>query len=221
MVNDADRRFQWVLAGLFLLLFVLLGIAPKDRHDWFMENALVFLLLLALAAGHRQVRFSNSSAVLIVLFLCIHEVGAHYTYSLVPYDEWSQKLGGGGLNALLGWRRNNFDRLVHFSYGLLLVYPIREVLMRLTPLRGFWASFLALDLVVSTSTLYELIEWIGGEYVGGDKAAVFIALQNDKWDPQKDIALAMLGAILALAVVLLLERTGVPRLNPPGQETSP
>lgn len=220
MMTDSDRRFQLILAGLFLLLFVLLGIAPKDRHDWLMENSLVVLLLLALVAGHRHVRFSNSSAVLIFLFLCIHEVGAHYTYSLVPYDEWSQELGGSGLNALLGWRRNNFDRLVHFGYGVLLVYPIREVLMRLTPLRGFWAGFLALDLVVSTSTLYELIEWIGGEYVGGDKAAVFIAQQNDKWDAQKDIALAMLGAILALAVAFFLERTGV-RLNPPGQETSP
>ena len=60
---------------------------------------------------------------------------------------------------VFGWERNNFDRVVHFSYGLLLAYPIREVFLRVANVRGFWGYFLPLDLTMSTSMLYELIEW--------------------------------------------------------------
>ena len=99
------------------------------------------------------------------MFLCLHTVGAHYTYSEVPYDAWFERLTGRTFNGLVGWERNNFDRVVHFAYGLLLAYPIREVFLRVADARGFWGYFLPLDLTMSTSMLYELIEWARGRGV--------------------------------------------------------
>src|SRR3546814_13648238 len=87
-------------------------------------------------------RFSNVSLLLILLFLALHTLGSHYTYSEVPYDRWWQTLTGHTLNSVFGWERNHYDRLVHFCYGLLLAYPIRAFFLRIVEVRGFWASFL-------------------------------------------------------------------------------
>jgi putative membrane protein len=135
------------------------------------------------------------------VFLCIHELGAHYTYAEVPYDRWCADLTGVSFNKTFGLHRNHFDRLVHLSYGLFLVYPVREVLIRLTPLRGFWAVFMALNIMLSTSAIYELVEWIGGAYLGDDTSRAFIGAQNDPWDSQKDMALAVAGACFTMLVM--------------------
>jgi putative membrane protein len=105
---------------------------------------------------------------------------------------------GRSLNELLAWERNNFDRFVHFCYGLLLAYPVREVFLRIASVKGFWGYFLPLDLTMSTSVLYELIEWGAAELFGGDLGAAFLGTQGDIWDAQKDMALAAFGALLAM-----------------------
>ncbi|HYG45871.1 MAG TPA: DUF2238 domain-containing protein, partial [Bordetella sp.] len=126
----ARHAYLGLLATLYAVLWVALAIEPHDRADWLLENALVLLFGAALLVTRRWFAFSRVSYTLIFLFLCLHAVGAHYTYSLVPYDDWWRALTGHGLNEALGWRRNHFDRLVHFSYGLLLAYPIREIFLR-------------------------------------------------------------------------------------------
>src|SRR5829696_8294860 len=106
-------RYLSVLAGLFLILWVGLAIRPWYRSDWATENALVVLLVIALAVFRRGLFFSRLSYTLIFLFLCLHQVGAHYTYAEVPYNAWWKTVTGQTLNSLLGWERNNFDRVVH------------------------------------------------------------------------------------------------------------
>ena len=120
-------------------------------------------------------------------------MGAHYTYSLVPYDAWVEALTGRTLSSLTGWERNHFDRLVHFSYGLLLAYPAREVFLRVADVRGFWGYYLPLDVVMATSMLYELIEWGAASVFGGDLGVAYLGTQGDPWDAQKDMALATAG----------------------------
>ncbi len=134
---------------------------------------------------------------LIFLFLTLHAVGAHYTYSEVPYDAWFTALTGKSLNQTLGWQRNNFDRMVHFLYGLLLTQPAREALVHATGLRGFWAYFLPMDLTMSSSATYELIEWGAAMVFGGDLGVAYVGAQGDMWDAQKDMSLAALGALLS------------------------
>ncbi|MFL9813953.1 DUF2238 domain-containing protein [Stutzerimonas sp. VN223-3] len=205
--DRSHRRFLLTLAGLFLMVWGALAIAPFNRHDWLLENLLVLALVAALLFGHKHYLPSRSAATLIFLYLCVHQLGAHYTYANVPYDAWWQTLTGESLNDQMGWERNQFDRLAHFSYGLLLAYPIREVLIRLGLRPGFWSLVLPVDIVLSTSAVYELIEWFGAEMLGGGLGRTFLATQNDRWDPQKDMALATAGAIVAMIVTALVVKT--------------
>ena len=195
-----------IAALAYLVLWVALGISPSDRGTWLLENALVLGLLAVLWFSRRVFRFSDASLYLILLFLALHAVGSHYTYSDVPYDAWWQSLTGHSLNEALGWKRNHFDRLVHFSYGLLLAYPIREFFLRVVEVRGFWGYFLPLDVTLSTSALYELIEWGAAELFGGDLGMHYLGTQGDVWDSHKDMALAALGALIAVIIIACINQ---------------
>ncbi|PND30328.1 DUF2238 domain-containing protein [Achromobacter pulmonis] len=205
-VADARRRYLYTLGLLFAVIWTALAISPHDRADWALENALVLAFGAALLLTRRWFVFSRVSYTLIFLYLCLHAIGAHYTYSLVPYDDWWRALTGGSFNALVGWERNNFDRVVHFSYGLLLAYPIREIFLRVVEVRGFWAYFLPMDVTLSTSALYELLEWGAAATVGSELGAAYLGTQGDIWDAQKDMALAAAGAVLAMALTALVNR---------------
>lgn len=196
--HPAGRLAVKLAAAAYFLLWLALAIKPVDRPAWLLENMLVAGLFILLWFIRRQFRFSNASLLLILLFLALHTLGAHYTYSEVPYDRWWQALTGHTLNSVFGWERNHYDRLVHFSYGLLLAYPIREFFLRIVEVRGFWAYFLPLDFTLSTSALYELIEWAAAMVFGGDLGMQYLGTQGDIWDAHKDMGLAALGALLAM-----------------------
>jgi putative membrane protein len=147
---------------------------------------------------------TNISYTCIFVFLCLHTIGAHYTYSLVPYNDWTTKLFGRSLNSIVGWQRNNFDRVVHFLFGFLLAYPIREIFLRVAGAKGFWGYYLPLDLTMSFSMLYELIEWAAAVVFGGDLGQAYVGSQGDPWDAQKDMALASLGALISMCVVAFI-----------------
>jgi putative membrane protein len=190
-----------ILFGLLVTITILLGIAPHDRADWLLENALLFAAMAVLVATHRALPLSRVSYTLIFIFACLHAVGAHFTYSLVPYDAWLERLTGHTIAEATGWERNYYDRLVHFAYGLLLVYPVREVFLRVAHVRGFWGYYLPLDVVMATSMLYELIEWGAAEAFGGELGVAYLGTQGDVWDAQKDMALATLGGIIATLII--------------------
>ena len=202
----SHRRLLAILAALFAGVWIALAIDPLHRDDWALENALVAVFVVALIASYRRFTLSRVSYLMIFVFLCLHEVGAHYTYSEVPYDAWFQALTGSTLNSVLGWERNNFDRVIHFSYGLLLAYPVREVFLRVAAVRGFWGYFLPLDLTMSTSMIFELFEWAAAEFFGGDLGVAYLGTQGDIWDAHKDMALASLGAVIAMGVTYAINR---------------
>jgi putative membrane protein len=203
-VSCSHRKYLLGLAVVFGIWFAVLSVHPWHRADWLLENALVAIAIILLTVLHRRLLFSRVSYTLIFVFLCLHELGAHYTYSEVPYDAWFRSLTGRTFNSLVGWDRNNFDRVVHFSYGLLLAYPIREVFLRVADVRGFWGYFLPLDLTMSTSMLYELFEWVAAVMFGGDLGQAYLGTQGDPWDAQKDMALASLGALIAMCITAFI-----------------
>lgn len=190
----------------YAALWIALAIHPADRSTWLLENALVVVLWLALAVLHRRLRLSNASLCLILCYLALHAIGSHYTYSEVPYDQWLQAWTGHSLDQAMGWERNQYDRLVHLGYGLLLAVPIREFLVRMVELKGFWSYFLPLDVTLSTSALYELIEWGAAEFFGGDLGVNYLGTQGDVWDAQRDMVLAALGALVAMLACWLWNR---------------
>lgn len=194
------ERYFLTLSGLFLLVFTALAFHPYDRSDWALENALVVPVLLLLVLTRRKLPFSRVSYTLLFVFLCLHEVGAHYTYAAVPYDPWFEGLTGRTFNSLVGWQRNNFDRIVHFAFGLLLAYPIREVFVRVAQAKGLWGYYLPLDVTMAFSMVFELFEWAAAEAFGGDLGVAYLGTQGDQWDAHKDMLMATVGAALAMAV---------------------
>jgi len=191
------KSYLWSLGVVYALWWVAMAVSPLDRSDWVMENVLVVFGGALLVYTHKSFPLSRISYTCIFVFMMFHALGAHYTYAKVPYQEWIPFLAGG---------RNHFDRLVHFLYGLLLAYPIREMFLRIGNVRGFWGYFLPLDLTMSTSMLYELIEWGAAETVGKDLGAAYLGTQGDIWDAHKDMALASLGALIAMTITYIVNR---------------
>lgn len=197
---------------LTTLIVLLAGVIARSAvgahypHDWMLENILVLGFVVFLGVTWKRFPLSLVSYTLIFLFLCLHELGAHWTYAEVPYNDWTRALFGRSLNEILGFERNHFDRLVHFLYGFLLAYPIRELFVRVADARGFWSYFLPFDLAMSTSMLFELFEWVAAEFFGGDLGQAYLGTQGDVWDAHKDMALASLGALLAMIAVAAINR---------------
>jgi len=185
-------------------LWMWLAIAPIDRSDWVLENVLLIFGAVVLLATRKRLPLSGISYTMILVFFCLHIIGAHFTYAEVPYDAAFKDLTGSSFNEIVGWKRNNYDRVVHFSYGLLLAYPIRELFLRVANVRGFWGYFLPLDLTMSSSMLYELIEWLSAELFGSGLGAAFLGSQGDQWDAQKDMALASLGALITMTITAIV-----------------
>jgi putative membrane protein len=196
----AHRRYFLILSTLYLVFWVVLAIQPHDRSDWALENALVAVAAVVLFMSYKRLLLSRVSYTLIFVFMCLHAVGSHWTYSLVPYDQAFQTVTGHSLNGLMGWDRNQYDRIVHFAYGLLLAYPIRELFLRIAEVRGFWGYFLPVVLTMAASMFYELIEWAAAEVFGGELGTAFVGAQGDIWDAQKDMWLATLGALIAMGI---------------------
>ena len=208
--SHTPGRFLLGLAVPFAVLWLALSLHPVDRHDWLLENALTVLAVAGMAITWRRFPLQRLSYVLIAVFLALHTIGAHYTYAEVPYDEWTRRMFGTGFNQWVGWERNNFDRVVHFSYGLLLALPIREVFLRVAKVGGFWGYFLPLDLTMSSSMLYELIEWGAAVAFGGDLGMAYLGTQGDVWDAHKDMALASLGALICMLITALVNSRKAP-----------
>jgi putative membrane protein len=207
--SQSRHRHAYVLALLiaFLLLWLVLAIRPWSRQDWLLENIVVFAVVPLFVMTVHRLRFSNLAYTLLFLFLCAHEVGAHYTYSLVPYDRAVQALTGGSLDTLLGFRRNNYDRLVHFLFGLLLLPLAVELFDAQAPPRGIWRWLMPVLFLQALSAVYELIEWLAASVFGGELGQAYLGTQGDAWDAQKDMALALLGAVIArLALALWRDR---------------
>ena len=184
---------------LYLVVWLALAFEPKYRQDWALENLLVLVAIPLLIVSYRRLRFSNAAYVCLFAFFCVHAVGAHYTYSEVPYDDWAHAVTGRSLDAAFGWQRNHYDRFVHFSYGLLLAPAAVELLDRRAPQQGIWRWFLPVLFLASHSVIYEVVEMTAALLFGGDLGVAYLGTQGDEWDSQKDMALAMGGAAIAVA----------------------
>lgn len=197
-----DARYPLTLLALFGAWWLALAIAPHYRQDWLLENVLVFVSVPLLVLTYRNLRFSNAAYTCLFAFFTLHEVGAHYTYSLVPYDAWSDALFGTPVNALLGWERNQFDRAVHLLYGVLIAPAAVELFDAKAPPTGIWRFLMPLFFMNSHAVIYETIEWLAAEAFGGELGAAYLGTQGDVFDAQKDMALAFAGAALAIAWIL-------------------
>lgn len=185
----------WLLA-----LWVVTAIRPLYPGDWLLENLLVFFYGILLVVTYRFFVFSNLSYGLSTLFLSLHLIGAHYTYAETPFGFWLQDW--------FGFERNHYDRLVHFSFGLLIAYPFREILLRRSGVKRSWSYLLAVCGILSFSAVYEMLEMIAAMLVSPELGTAYLGTQGDEWDAQKDSFLAFLGAVVAMMISGLVWRCG-------------
>lgn len=189
-------RYHAVLLALFAAVWVWAAIDPRYPHDWLLENILVFVFVPLILVTGRYFRLSSLSYTLITVFLSLHVIGSHYTYAEVP--------AGYDLQRWFGAERNMYDRTVHFAFGLLIAYPLREIFLRVAKTRGVWGYWFPVELTLAFSAVYEIIEWLVAAAVSPAAGLAFLGAQGDVWDAQKDMLLAAAGAALAMLVVALI-----------------
>jgi putative membrane protein len=196
-----------LLAVVFAVL-VWSGISPHDRFTWFLEVAPVLIGVPVVLLTARRFPLTSLVCLLLTVHACILMVGGKYTYAEVPLGYW--------VGSLLGWTRNNYDKLGHLAQGFVPAIVGREILLRTSPLRrGKWLAFIVVCICLAISAVYELVEWRTAVATGG-AADAFLGTQGDVWDTQEDMAMAGIGAILAL---LTLSRVHDRQLERLGGET--
>ena len=112
-------------------------------------------------------------------------------------------------------QRNHFDRLVHFSFGLLWAYPLREIGMRYFRATPAFASLAALAGVLACGAMFEIFEWLVAAIVDPQAGQAYLGTQGDEFDSQNDMALASLGGLLAPSLTVHLEPRRTRDKEPP------
>jgi len=186
------RVLQWIcIAGP--LAIAIAGYHPDKVFDYFLENGCVAAVSIGLVATHRKFVFSDLSYLLMFIFLCIHEMGAHYKYSDVPLGEW--------MKPLLHTTRNDFDKVAHTSFGLLFAYPLREIAMRVWKVRGKWLYYLPVEGMIAVSAVYEMLEALMAQLLTPARGEEFVGMQGDIWDSQQDMFSAFVGSVIAMLII--------------------
>ena len=194
-MKPATASFGMHLAAAagWVALLAVTGWAPKDRLTWFLEAAPAMAGFAVLAALYGRWRLTPHVLALVFAHGVVLMVGAKYTYAEVPWFSW--------LRDEFGLARNYYDRVGHFMQGFVPAMVARELLLRNAVLpRGRWLFFLATCVCLAISAVYELVEWWVA-LATGEAAEAFLGTQGDPWDTQSDMAMAGLGAVVALALL--------------------
>ena len=112
-----------------------------------------------------------------------------------------------GCRSASGWRTGSDSTGItttgigHLAQGFIPAIVAREILIRRSPLRGTrWLPFVTVCFCLALSAFYELVEFWTALGTGA-AATDFLGTQGDPWDTQWDMMLALIGAILALALL--------------------
>jgi putative membrane protein len=187
-----------IFVVFFLVNWINSYIGNTDTANWFLENTLVFIFLLFLVFTYKKYKFSDLSYLLVCVYLCLHVYGSKYTYAENPFGYW--------LKDALDLSRNHYDRIVHFSFGFLLAYPMREMFLKWLKFPTWVAWTLPIEITLSISAFYELIEWAVADVFFKAQGDAYLGTQGDIWDAQKDIFLAFIGSILATTIVSFVKK---------------
>lgn len=194
---NRHKQIQISLAALCGVAWIAAAIRPFDRQAWILENILLIIFAAGFLLPHSRLQLSTASHFCVAAFVILHIVGAHYTYAQMPVGLWAKNY--------FDLPRNPYDRFAHGAFGFLLALPIRELLLRFTGTKRTWSSWLALTVILAVSGLFEIIESTVAEMVAPGKGVDWLGGQGDEWDAQNDMAAAMVGALLMLAVIAIRE----------------
>ena len=201
-----ELRASHGLIGLCVISWIITAINPYDVEAWALEQIASVLLIGTFWWSARHINYSLTTLCGLTSLFVLHSIGTHYTYSLTPYDPFLHATFGVSLNELVGWDRNQYDRFVHFFFGVVSARVFFEYLVQRISMTNATAWFLSFHLVISTSAIYELMEWAAAIVFASDAGILYLGSQGDIWDAQKDIYLGGMGFIVALALFYLQQR---------------
>ncbi len=192
---------------LTLVLFVAIAtiitcINPIYPHEQLLQHIGTVLLFIPLITDVFKKAMPISAFVGLVCFTILHVIGARYIYSYVPYKEFAVSVGIVDTGFFQD-PRNHYDRLVHFSFGVLLFPYLVFVCKKCFKQQRFIAVFMAWLMIQTGSMIYELFEWLLTIVMSSDAADSYNGQQGDMWDAQKDMALALLGSTAMLLFYML------------------
>jgi putative membrane protein len=194
----AQNRLLKIFLVLLFSFWITAWAFTADRINFYIENILVVTGLLLLVFTARRFRFSTVGYTCIFIFLMLHLYGAQYAYTANPLGEW--------LQTTFKLNRNPYDRIVHFSFGFLLVYPARDFMTQKLDIRGRAGWFLPAELILSLAAAFELVEWAVADVIFPAHGASYVATQGDPWDAQKDIFVAVVGAAITLGIAWYIQK---------------
>jgi putative membrane protein len=187
-------KFLWLTIYFSTLIWS--AVNPRDYFTWFLEAMPALIVLVILAGTYKRFPLTPLAYTLILCHCLILFLGAHYTYAEVETFKF--------VRSFFGWQRNNYDKLGHFTQGFVPAIIAREILIRHQVVNGqSWLNLFVVSICLAFSALYELFEWAVA-VATGDSAESFLGTQGYMWDTQSDMALALLGALLALALLAKL-----------------
>lgn len=184
----------WLLACLAGVPLSAVG-AAYPPNTWLQVGPVVAGIPLAWWELRRW-PMSTASVGWVCAFVLLHLFAARWTYSSVPYDAWGHAAFGFSIDAAFGFQRNMFDRLVHFASGLCFALPLVEAGMRHARLTRRMAVTFMLLAVLAIGALYEIFEWMLTLGLSPEAAEQYNGQQGDMFDAPKDMALALLGALV-------------------------
>ncbi|HKP10464.1 MAG TPA: DUF2238 domain-containing protein [Blastocatellia bacterium] len=190
MTHSSRKRFHVALLASFAVILVWSVIRPKEMFTWFLESFPAMIGAVILLATYRRFELTTLVYVLIWLHAIILVVGGHYTYAEVPLGDW--------VRDTFHLSRNHYDRVGHFAQGFVPAMIAREFLLRKSPLkRGKLLAYVVVSICLAISAAYELLEF-GVSVLTGSAGDAFLGTQGDVWDTQKDMLMALIGAVTAL-----------------------
>jgi len=198
-----QRRIKILFLILYFLIWIISCIHPIYPREMYLQHSVTLLVALFLMYTTSKNNLSNQSFLLIVVFMIFHIIGARWIYSYTPYDQWIESLTGFSINTHFGFKRNHYDRLIHFLFGFMILLPLREIYSGWYKHPVNVAALLAFLAILSLSMLYEVFEWGISIFLSPEDAEAYNGQQGDYWDAQKDMALAFLGAILMIMILKL------------------
>ena len=190
------------LVLLVAIATIITCINPIYPHEQLLQHIGTVLLFIPLITDVFKKAMPISAFVGLVCFTILHVIGARYIYSYVPYKEFAVSLGIVD-SGFFQDPRNHYDRLVHFSFGVLLFPYLVFVCKKCFKQQRFITVFMAWLMIQTGSMIYELFEWLLTIVVSSDAADSYNGQQGDMWDAQKDMALALLGSTAMLFLYML------------------
>jgi putative membrane protein len=209
-LHKSMNKSLYALFAFTLAVFIWSGVAPHDYFTWILEVFPAIIAAVILIATYKRFPLTTLAYVLICIHAMILMVGGHYTYAQVPLGEWMKQW--------FSFSRNHYDRIGHFAQGFVPAIIAREILIRTSPLRkGIWLFVICVAVCLSVSACYELLEWWVA-VISKTAADSFLGTQGDLWDTQKDMLMALIGAVTALLTLSIFHNRQLrPHIRAAGQ----